>query len=347
VTGANEKKSEKKQPEQPVSDNIFVNEIVIQDEQQLESPGTLDARKTEGIIVNQDTAQLSVEQDADVSSPEKASVPESEPQPQNPPKEHRDAQEVEVAPAPQQLTSDIHAIDNVPTPEPKQVTVDVPPALDSSVADGLPEQKTAASQMVLFEFFYCPYCGNKNNKDANFCMNCGSRLKPMKKKNTVRTLFIISMIVVPVAILLIGSAIVIMHAVHQAPKTGISAPIVSPPPLPEQEKPALPPPEPVAPVPEKKPAEKTITPAGVAQKMLQPKTGTARLSEQQKNDKVADLLHTAKLYLSIGSYDDAIKRYREVLKLNPTNFEASVGLDSAQEARDKAPPRPSSPPPEE
>jgi cytochrome c-type biogenesis protein CcmH/NrfG len=72
-----------------------------------------------------------------------------------------------------------------------------------------------------------------------------------------------------------------------------------------------------------------------------------RLTEQQKSEKIANLLQNARLYMNIGSFDDAIKRYREVLKLNPNNFEASMGLDSAQEARDKTPPRVYTPPPEE
>jgi hypothetical protein len=333
TANADEKKADEKKAEQPVSDNIFVNEIVIQDEQQQDTTDPLDARKTEGITVNTDTAQLYMEQTADASpAPEKVPAPESK----------------APVPLPQQKNRDRPAVADAPkTEQPQSQNSTVQAVAETPAPDALPEQKTVAPQMVLFQFFYCPYCGNKNNKDANFCMNCGARLKPMKKRNTAKAIFIISMIAVPVVILVSGITVVIVHAVRQTPKTVISVPVLPPPPQPEQQKPLVPQPEPEAALPEKKAVEKTITAATVAQKMLQPKTGTGRLTEQQKNEKIADLLHNAKLYLNIGSYDDAIKRYREVLKLNPTNFEASVGLDSAQEARDKAPPRPSSPPPEE
>ena len=56
-------------------------------------------------------------------------------------------------------------------------------------------------------------------------------------------------------------------------------------------------------------------------------------SEQQKPDKINNSLKLAKLYMGIGSYDDAIAQYLDVLMLDPANQEARDGLVKARETK--------------
>jgi ubiquitin-protein ligase len=329
-----------KKSEELVSNDIFVNQIVINDldADAEETPEPEDARKTEGIVVSADTDQLTKDQVIDAAQDqEKAGVPARDnvrPQQQHSGKAvTMPTDESSKAPA-----GDLEAV--LQAPESTPATASVAP-------EKSPVQKPVPP-MILFQFFYCPYCGNKNNKDANFCMNCGARIKPMRKKNLARILSVIAMIVIPVVILTAGIAAVVFRVFNHTEKETI--PVQSMPLQPEQEKPAIPKQAPAAMQPERRTGEEPVTAEAIASKMVKPQVPEAqktqnvfapgRLTEQQKNEKIAGLLQNARLYMNIGSYDDAIKRYKEVLKLNPTNFEASTGLDSAQEARDKAPPRP-------
>ena len=206
-------------------------------------------------------------------------------------------------------------------------------------------QKKPRSQMVLFKFMYCPYCGSKNNKTANFCMNCGSRIKAAKSRNIKQVFSIAAMIVVPMAILLGGFSAVILHAInHIDNASGPVKPVEKterPSPKNQDSTHASIPPQAIPPQ-----ASTQISQTTVTQKLLQkPKalsqpmefSSRKALSEEQTTKKISELLQNARLYMNIGSYDDAVKRYKEVLKLSPTNFEASMGLDSAEEAREKAP----------
>jgi hypothetical protein len=56
-------------------------------------------------------------------------------------------------------------------------------------------------------------------------------------------------------------------------------------------------------------------------------------NEQQKIEKINNILKLAKLYVGIGSYDDAIAQYLDVLMLDPTNQEARDGLVKARETK--------------
>jgi ubiquitin-protein ligase len=289
----------------PRPGDTAVNEIIIVDQDQQEEPGPEDARKTEGFFVETDTAMLAVEQDV-TSSP----------------------QEVKQHPVQPKQTDQISGMQEAPP-------------------DALPSQKAAVAPMVLFQFFYCPFCGNKNNIDANFCMACGSRLKPVKRKSQLRTISIIMMIVVPAVILFAGLAMVIAHAFNHIDKTEVSRP--ASPSQPEPPKPAIQQQAPAVAPQAKEAAVETVMVETIEQKMMKPQQPgpksqnvfkPGKLTDQQKKDRITGLLQNARLYLNIGSYDDAIKRYREVLKTDPGNFEASTGVDNAEEARDKAPPRP-------
>jgi tetratricopeptide (TPR) repeat protein len=51
---------------------------------------------------------------------------------------------------------------------------------------------------------------------------------------------------------------------------------------------------------------------------------------------VTDNLKLAKLYMGIGSYDDAISRFREVIKLDPFNQDAIQGLVQAKKMKASA-----------
>jgi Tfp pilus assembly protein PilF len=48
---------------------------------------------------------------------------------------------------------------------------------------------------------------------------------------------------------------------------------------------------------------------------------------------VNDNLKLARLYMGIGSYDDAISRFREVVKVDPYNQEAIQGLLQAKKMK--------------
>ncbi len=365
-TDAGEKKHEK-----PFSEGVSVNEIVIQVQDQDETPGPEDGRKTEGIVISSDTAQLVVEQVPDgvlppepktaiisVSIPEpKAEALKSFPEPAKTPVQTPESLQKESEPPPVKEPSENKAsepvkADTAPSsPEQATAAVQAPePLLQESGPSSAKEpsvQKPAAPPTVLFQFFYCPFCGNKNNKDANFCMNCGARITPIKKRNASKVASVIAMTVIPVAILTAGVTAVVMHLFNHAEKQTISFPSVQP--QPEQEKPAPPQKATEMEQQEKNRVEEPITADAIAQKMTSMREtavqknrnvfAPGRLTEQQKNEKISDLLQNARLYMKIGSYDDAIKRYKEVLRLSPTNFDASMGLDSAQEARDKMPPR--------
>ncbi len=211
------------------------------------------------------------------------------------------------------------------------------PVIPKIISETEHTQKKSPSQMVLFKFLYCPYCGSKNNKDANFCMNCGSRLKTVKRKNLRQILSIIAMITVPLTILLGGFTAVILHAINHKDLNASSKPFKS---LADGRKTdSLTSPKMSGTMPQ-------TTPSTIEQKMLQKAKVQSKpiifsspksMTEEEKTKKIAELLQNARLYMNIGSYDDAIKRYNEVLKISPTNFEASMGIDSAQEAREKAP----------
>jgi ubiquitin-protein ligase len=56
-------------------------------------------------------------------------------------------------------------------------------------------------------------------------------------------------------------------------------------------------------------------------------------NEQQKIQKTNNMLKLARLYVGIGSYDDAIAQYLDVLRLDPTNQEARDGLVKARETK--------------
>lgn len=56
-------------------------------------------------------------------------------------------------------------------------------------------------------------------------------------------------------------------------------------------------------------------------------------NEHQNPEKIANALKLAKLYVGIGSYDDAIAQYLDVLMLDPANQEAREGLVKARETK--------------
>lgn len=189
---------------------------------------------------------------------------------------------------------------------------------------------------------YCPYCGAANIRNANFCTICGSRLITIKKPFPVKPLFVILMVAIPFFILGMGLTFVMLnqpkssHADAVQPTEqpaqkveSVNKPVVPPAPVVPHEAPLVAKSiVETAPVPAPAPAEKTPATPKVHK--------TSRLTEAQKQEQIAMNLQNAKLYLNIGSYDDAVKRFKEVLKLDPTNYEASTGLDNAMEARSKS-----------
>ncbi|MGB7567486.1 MAG: zinc-ribbon domain-containing protein [Chitinivibrionales bacterium] len=242
--------------------------------------------------------------------------------------------------------------------------------------------------------FFCPSCGNKNSKKANFCIHCGTRLTRQSALKNARTFFLASMIAVPVIIIGAGiGAIVLRNAnvdflkvplfhfpssaqkeaqeksVEAAPNRDSAVENLPPKEAPQEaempsregekaltpdklssvkksndiiskQKPIRESLEPVKnrkskveavselPARSKKTVEKSQADNAAARTPM-PKAG----NEQQKSEKIANSLKLAKLYAGIGSYDDAITQYLDVLMLDPTNQEAREGLVKARETK--------------
>ncbi len=141
-------------------------------------------------------------------------------------------------------------------------------------------------------------------------------------------------------------------AAVEAPKP---APVAAETPKPMPVKPEAPKPAPVAAEAPKSAAAEAPKPAPAAAEAQTPLTGGARKKaavdgylgqsegatpppEISKNasanqSAVTDNLKLARLYMGIGSYDDAIARYRDVVKTDPYNQEAIQGLMQAKKMK--------------
>jgi ubiquitin-protein ligase len=186
--------------------------------------------------------------------------------------------------------------------------------------------------------FFCWRCGARNHRGANFCSNCGTKMwqepSEEKKGSTVKILLLSSVIIIPLAIIVAGITMIFTQKAKQVQVT---------PPVATQEKkaPAVvadTAPAPIIPVPKPQPAADTAkkVSAPTAESVAKKLAGTGALSPTRKQAKVEEGLKNAQLYLSLGSYDEAMDKYMEVLRLDPQNDDALDGLRMVRDAKDKA-----------
>jgi ubiquitin-protein ligase len=217
---------------------------------------------------------------------------------------------------------------------------------------------------------YCPNCGSKNDGNANFCARCGTRLTTKSSQRIAKLFFIISVIAIPIIIIEMGAISILLQKKGLEPKAVTELlQRITPPQQPEAQ-PASPAPivneTPPVPVVKNERAEPSENPgasasppspkgkaggSGVASVKMKQKAArkseesdedAAQLfsqsspnsgSKQFSNASVADNLKLARLYMGIGSYDDAIKRYNDVLAADPSNKEALAGLEKARKMK--------------
>ncbi|MDD5674823.1 MAG: ubiquitin-conjugating enzyme E2, partial [Chitinivibrionales bacterium] len=222
-------------------------------------------------------------------------------------------------------------------PEEPEIAEAAPVQFTSSEKAMPPQVKNGATSTqseAVGNGIFCFNCGAKNYKKANFCMRCGTQLRINKAASPLaRTLLIVFMITAPIVLIGMGIAVVFLskknYMPHPAVPAEITAPLQQPKlpevkPLPAQEKA----PEIAAPAaaaaPQEIAPEKPPNPLPVSKadnidkkqetfgKAMASKIKTAGASskkgdsDKRNAQKVADNLSTGKLYLQIGSYDDAI-----------------------------------------
>ena len=370
-------------PQEP-PDTVPVVDQLTRSVEASDSAPAIHEQKTESIIIESDSAKIKLDQ--------------------------------ETLPASRRNSKDQRSVEALPTEDEKRTEAilierETPPDSQEPVIQTLAEKAAAPenqkhgnqgplsyhdkkTEFISKHDFYCPSCGNKNSKKANFCIHCGTRLSKQSALKNARTFFLASMIAVPVIIIGAGiGAIVLRNAnvdflkvpffhfpssaqkevqeksVEPAPNgdsaveniTPKEAPQEAEMPSPEGEKGLTPDKlssvrksndviskpksireslEPVKnrkskveavsepPVRSKKTVEKSEAENAAARTPM-PKAG----NEQQKSEKIANSLKLAKLYTGIGSYDDAIAQYLDVLMLDPTNQEAREGLVKARETK--------------
>jgi Ubiquitin-protein ligase len=333
------------------------------------SPGN--EQKTESIIIENDSAKIKLDQEKPAASREN---PKNRPVMEKVPAEDGKRTEAIII---EQETAAIQAPQRDTTASPAPVVQ-------------APAEKTESFSK---HRFYCPSCGNKNSRKANFCMYCGTRLTGKSALKNARSFFLASMIAVPVIIIGAGIGAVFLRTTNggflKIPffQTSPSAPQV------QKAEPAPDIDSAVVNAAKKAAAQETETAPPKVEKMITPDkpssavNNTASVSgqrtivetpsakpvksrksnveaiselpvlskraiekpeaqnaaphpsmsragnEQQKSEKIANSLKLAKLYVGIGSYDDAIAQYLDVLMLDPANQEARDGLVKARETK--------------
>lgn len=196
------------------------------------------------------------------------------------------------------------------------------------------------------DYFFCWQCGFKNVKGANFCSNCGVKLwekhSEQRKKYLFSPMLVSVLISIPVAII---SALAMYLFMHSSIKTQspsyskqqqetVSA--IQQSDSQKQSKTMQQPESVVSDIPQQKENKDTITKkeTNITSQTVARKL-TATLTPEQKNAKILESLQNGRLYLNLGSYDQAINKFMYVLQLDPQNEDALEGLRLVREAKDK------------
>jgi ubiquitin-protein ligase len=228
---------------------------------------------------------------------------------------------------------------------------------------------------------FCSNCGSLIDHYSNFCGRCGTKLKEKPHPGIAKIFFIIGLIAIPILLFEGGFAVYLLNkkvsapsipAIPQTPQPpppgGVTTDQASPvkedtirqalikaPHAPKEQKqePAEEPDtrkvlsslsKPVSGVPIGKSRKKkdiTEEPTDEAVDSL-PTNSVAALAKQAD---VADNLKLARIYMGIGSYDDALTKFRDVVKVDPFNQEAIQGIVMVKKMKSAAPPAPPSAPP--
>jgi ubiquitin-protein ligase len=327
------------------------SDVIIQEQEPDDTPRPEDGRRTEGIIVDTGTEQITIADDSASSSPnvemretavlrddktDTAIVAPAQPAGARPAQVEKKAE----PPAP----SVAHpGTSPAPAPEPpvshereKDTEVSMPAVMQEDLPRRQPKEIDAVprSQGII-----CPKCSSRNAGVANFCSNCGTRIRhesfqpgfPMAK-----VLLVSILVSVPVAIISVGLTLIIVSQTRPAPVSIIETSPVASAPVPAT--PAAPPAveKPFAPAKDTLEA-RTLPKEPAAALTNAPKAPRAgALTAEQKQARIDEALKTAQTYVNLGSYDEALNKYMYVLKLDPKNDDALDGLQAVRDAKDKA-----------
>jgi ubiquitin-protein ligase len=300
-----------------------VSEVSVHEQSAPETPSPEDARKTESIEIEPETPQISITSDTramktlDNDTLEQAKTA--------------------TLPVEQEITS-------VPTrDEQKPVPKDARKEQAAPAAEAKPEKIVIANRK---NWIYCWQCGSINGKEANFCMQCGTKLRPQQSatfSKSKETMLLAVLTAIPAVIIVTGLVLIFSHKEHPGmhPDSFAPASVQSV----EQPQAQMPSSEVTvsAPMKDTSVVKDSAAVAGAAKKpapTAAPEKPRARqpavLTEQQKQERIEADLKNARLYTDLGSFEEAEKRYMAVLKLDPKNDDAIDGLQKIRDAKDKA-----------
>jgi ubiquitin-protein ligase len=236
----------------------------------------------------------------------------------------------------------------------EQTPASSPPVIQMPSID---DRKTPPLSATSMNDAYCPACGSKNNATANYCTRCGIKLSTKASQRIAKAFFIVGIIAIPIIIIEMGAIIILLNkkspesaatvetSQNQVTYRQSEVAAVTPPSKPETVK------EPPAAARAPLEKEREIT---AEVKIPVKKAKAIRKKEPVEEDADADVefgrssspivskspaasvtdnLKLGKLYLGIGSYDDAIKRFNEVLSADPSNKEAKEGIEKAKKMK--------------
>jgi ubiquitin-protein ligase len=180
----------------------------------------------------------------------------------------------------------------------------------------------------------CSTCSYFNPSSANFCSNCGAKIKRQSVRSDLslsKVMLLSALTSIPVAILSVAITLLVVNQIKPAvrivevpaPAVVAAAPAVVPAPAPA----------PVAAVQE---APQPKPQPGVASTSAPKASKSAALSADQKRERIEECLKLAQTYVNLGSLDEAMNKYMYVLKLDPKNDDALDGLRTVRDAKDKA-----------
>ena len=182
------------------------------------------------------------------------------------------------------------------------------------------------------ETISCGTCSCFNPISANFCSNCGAKIKRQSLRSDVslsKVMLLSALTSIPVAILSVAITLLIVNQIKPAvrivevPAPAVQAAAVVPTSVP-------PPLTAVQEVPQSKPKPDIASDAA-------PKAPrSSALSADQKRERIEECLKLAQTYVNLGSFDEAINKYMYVLKLDPKNDDALDGLRTVRDAKDRA-----------
>jgi hypothetical protein len=182
------------------------------------------------------------------------------------------------------------------------------------------------------ETISCSTCSCFNPASANFCSNCGAKIKRQSLRSDLslsKVMLLSALTSIPVAILSVAITLLVVNQIKPAvrivevPAPAVQVATVVPAPVPA----------PVAPVQE---APQSKSQPDNAQVGAPKASKNVALSTDQKRERIEECLKLAQTYVNLGSLDEAINKYMYVLKLDPKNDDALDGLRTVRDAKDKA-----------